>query len=99
MASLWPILIQIKNIEILKSRVIMVGLYYGNEKPKFVNEYLRDFVNEAINLIQNGMCIEKKRYKFRIKMLTCDVPAKSYMLCIKGHTAYYSCTKCKQEGK
>ncbi|CAN7998523.1 unnamed protein product, partial [Ixodes pacificus] len=28
----------------------------------------------------------------------CDAPAKSFILCIKGHTGYYSCTKCTVRG-
>lgn len=31
---LWPILVQIKSIEVLKKYVLMVVLYHGNDKPK-----------------------------------------------------------------
>lgn len=31
-------------------------------------------------------------------MLICDFPAKSYVMAIKGHSGYFSCTKCCTEG-
>jgi len=32
-------------------------------------------------------------------MLICDTPAKSFVLSIKNHSGYFSCTKCNQEGE
>lgn len=34
----------------------------------------------------------------RISKIICDAPAKSFLLCIKGHTGSSSCTKCIVEG-
>lgn len=34
----------------------------------------------------------------KLKCLIFDAPAKSYILAIKGHTAYFGCTKCVEEG-
>jgi hypothetical protein len=31
--------------------------------------------------------------------LICDAPAKSFVLCTKGHTGFYSCTKCIIKGE
>jgi len=95
---LWPILVQIKSIEVLKKYVLMVALYHGNGKPKNPNEYLKEFVNESIYLITNGIFISNQKYDFKIKVIICDTPAKSYILNIKNHTGYYRCTKCKVEG-
>lgn len=72
---LWPILVQIKSIEVLKKYVLMVALYYGNGKPKNPNEYLKEFVNEAIYLITNGILINNQKYDFKIKVIICDTPA------------------------
>ncbi|KAK5649471.1 hypothetical protein RI129_000500 [Pyrocoelia pectoralis] len=94
---LWPILIKPTFLDI-KNPVTMVALYYGKEKPKNVNEYLQDFVNECNELSSNGLVIENNRYNFRVKMLVCDVPAKTYCLKIKGHNGRHSCTKCTCEG-
>uniref|UniRef100_A0A1Y1L0J9 Uncharacterized protein n=1 Tax=Photinus pyralis TaxID=7054 RepID=A0A1Y1L0J9_PHOPY len=97
-SSLWPILIQVKSIEGLKSEIIVTALFHGPAKPTNANEFLRDFVTEATSLTRNGLYVNNKWYSFKISMLICDAPAKSFVLSIKGHTAYFSCTKCNQEG-
>lgn len=61
---LWPILVQIKSIEVLKKYVLMVALYHCNGKPKNPNKYLIEFVNEAIYLITNGIFINNQKYDF-----------------------------------
>lgn len=35
----------------------------------------------------------------QIQCIICDAPAKSYIKCIKGHTGYYSCSKCCIQGE
>ncbi|KAK5649730.1 hypothetical protein RI129_000759 [Pyrocoelia pectoralis] len=97
-SSLWPILIQVKSIIELKDDIIVTALFHGPGKPTNSNEFLKDFVTEAANLSENGFYINNIRYGFKIYMLICDAPAKSFVLSIKGHTAYSSCTKCIQEG-
>lgn len=37
--------------------------------------------------------------KVKLFGLICDAPAKSFILCTKGHTGFYSCTKCTIKGK
>ncbi|XP_031348731.1 uncharacterized protein LOC116174854 isoform X1 [Photinus pyralis] len=94
-ACLWPILCS----DNVTKQVFMVGSYYGHEKPTDVALYLQQFVDEAILLVQNGYCLNNKIYKVNISALICDAPAKSFALCIKGHTGYNSCSKCKIEGQ
>lgn len=75
-----------------------IGIYQGLEKPKDANAFLEDFVSEAIHLIDNGLTINSHKYSFEIKGFICDVPAKCHILYTKGHTGYYSCSKCDIEG-
>ncbi|XP_015363622.1 PREDICTED: uncharacterized protein LOC107161644 [Diuraphis noxia] len=35
----------------------------------------------------------------KIRILTADTPANSFILNVKGHSGYYSCTKCCIEGE
>lgn len=35
----------------------------------------------------------------QIEALICDTPAKAFVLCVKGHSGYSSCTKCTTEGE
>ncbi|XP_018574515.1 uncharacterized protein LOC108906097 [Anoplophora glabripennis] len=95
--SFWPILCMVKSIKVLDKKVFCVGLYKGVGKPE-ANEFLTDFVNECIHLVNNGLLINSQKYKFRVSMLICDVPAKAYVLYIKSHSAFFSCTKCCLEG-
>lgn len=97
-STFWPILYKIINVE-NTSTVLLAALYHGTDKPKNVNEYLYDFIEECKNLIINGIKIGRSILSFRVKMLVCDVPAKCFVLGVKGHCGYFSCTKCTQEGK
>lgn len=77
----------------------MIGLYHGYEKPKDTNAFLKDFVNEVTEICENGININGRQIACRIAALICDTPAKSFVLCVKGHSGYSSCTKCTTEGE
>jgi len=91
----WPILGSI----ISNGNVFMIGLYHGNEKPEDANDFLKDFVDEAKEICENGININDRQVLCRIEALICDAPAKAFVLCVKGHTGYSSCTKCTTEGE
>lgn len=93
-SSIWPILGCIIPFNI----VFIIGAYHGQEKPKNSNEYLKDFVDEAITLINDGILFNEKIYSVCIKQFICDSPAKAFILCVKSHSGYSSCTKCVIEG-
>uniref|UniRef100_A0A1Y1KSZ7 DUF4218 domain-containing protein n=1 Tax=Photinus pyralis TaxID=7054 RepID=A0A1Y1KSZ7_PHOPY len=98
-SSFWPILGKIDNIPILKNIVFVIGLYHGYAKPNDSNQFLDQFVNECVEFGANGLVICKKRFKCVISMIICDLPAKAFILKIKNHNGYSSCTKCTQEGE
>lgn len=91
---LWPILC---SDDILKE-VDVVGIYYGEGKPSDSNKFLEPFINEAISLVNEGIDFNNYNYKIRVKGLICDSPAKAYILMVKGHNGYDSCTKCNIHG-
>jgi len=78
--------------------VFMIRLYHGYEKPEDTNDFLKNFVNEATERCENGININGQQIACRIEALICDTPAKSFVLCVKGHSGYFSCTKCTMEG-
>ncbi|KAB0790333.1 hypothetical protein PPYR_04728 [Photinus pyralis] len=94
-SQVYPILISIFGHKCVR----MVGIYHGYEKPKDANLFLKRFVQDAIEVINNGITIDNNKYLIRIKCIVCDAPAKSFIKCIKGHTGYFSCTKCQIEGQ
>lgn len=99
-SQFWPILISIDvdSVSQNTSKPYATGIYHGYTKPADVNQYLSEFVTEFKHLQDNGFNICNKIVKIRASKLLCDAPAKSFVLCTKGHTGFYSCTKCTQRG-
>ncbi|KAG5886385.1 hypothetical protein JTB14_033596 [Gonioctena quinquepunctata] len=79
--------------------VFSIGLYHGYEKPKNFNQFLSDFVEEAIQLNNNGVELFGHIYNFKITKFLFDAVAKASILAIKGHAGYSSCIKCSQHGE
>jgi len=94
-SSLWPIL----GCVLPYKEIFIIGAYYGSKKPTNCNEFLYDFVEEMKELINNKIFLREKFYTIKIKQIVCDAPAKSFILNIKSHSGYFSCTKCKIEGE
>lgn len=90
----WPILGSISDFK----KVFVIGIYYGTQKPSNSNEFLRKFVDDTKILCEEGIIINDKSIPCRIDLIICDAPAKSFILGIKGHNGYSSCTKCITEG-
>ncbi|XP_036141389.1 uncharacterized protein LOC118645100 [Monomorium pharaonis] len=92
--SMWPILCS----DTVSKNVAVVGIFYGEGKPKNCNVFLNKFVHEATELINNGIIVNNNHYSIKLKALICDAPAKAYVLQVKNHTGFNSCTKCVVEG-
>ena len=81
------------------SSPFFIGIWEGRGKPKDFNEFLKDFVNEAREMYENGINFQDRHFAFTIGSFSCDAPARAAMAGIKGHNAYHGCGKCKQKGK
>jgi len=99
-SQFWPILIYIDLHTISEKwrKPFTVGIYHGLKKPADAHLFMNSFINEFQNLEKNGFQINNRIIKVKVSKLLCDAPAKSFLLCIKGHTGYSSCTKCTEEG-
>lgn len=91
--QLWPILCNVQNFE-----PFIVAVFFGNRKPDPVEEYMDDLLSELKDLMQNGLYVIEKWYRVSIFAFVCDAPARAFLKCIKGHTAYYSCERCIIKG-
>ncbi|KAJ8684769.1 hypothetical protein QAD02_020562 [Eretmocerus hayati] len=93
--NLWPILCSDNII----NDVFIIGVYAGESKPKDANEFLRQFIDETVELEEDGIIFNDSEYTVFIDALVCDTPAKAFILKVKGHMGYFSCTKCEIEGE
>ncbi|XP_043467520.1 uncharacterized protein LOC122501822 [Leptopilina heterotoma] len=90
--GLWLILCS----ELNSKQVYPVGAFFGRGKPNDANEFLKQFIDEATKVINDGL--KEENVRVSIEYLSCDTPAKAFILYLKGHTGYDSCTKCNIEG-
>lgn len=95
----WPILGMV--MEPFISKVFIIGVFCGNQKPIDVHEYLEDFVDEMILLERDGLMVEGSDHLFSVELscLICDAPARAYVKQVKSHNAYHGCERCTQRGK
>lgn len=92
----WPILGYARYSG--KPHVFLIGLYWGREKPHSSNLFLKNLVDELKYLFENGMETDFGKKIVTVDTICCDAPAKSFILFTKGHTGYYSCSRCTVEG-
>ncbi len=91
--SFWPILGKFGSDE-----EFPIALYYGLSKPKHSNKFLKDFVDELIDIYANGAIIGNKIYNIRLGSLHFDSPARSFALNSSYFNAYDGCFQCKVKG-
>lgn len=96
--KLWPIIgafSQEKNLPLF-----LIGSYVGKHTPKSSCDYLKEFVEEVTQLQNNGILVGLNNglKTFKIRLLCCDAPARSFISETMGHTAKHGCSKCSQIG-
>lgn len=74
----WPILANMHEID---DDPFIIGIYYGKGKPKDINLFLEDFVNESITVLEQGIRVKGIRVNIKIRCFICDSPARAF---IKG---------------
>lgn len=94
--KMYPILILIKNI---KSRPICAGIYCTmkskNREMPPANVFLSRFLSELNTLttdVDSGFILSRT-------LFVCDAPARSSLKCIRSHTGYSACERCKVPGQ
>ncbi|KAB0790105.1 hypothetical protein PPYR_15572, partial [Photinus pyralis] len=67
--------------------------------PKPLDLYLQPFILELRELMQNKLNWKTQLYEIKVHSFICDVPARSFIKCIKAHGGYSSCEKCWEPGE
>lgn len=78
----WPVLFKIKEMPHIESMVI--GIYSGPGKCLEVESFLTPFVDEMINVMENGITINSHKITVSINCFICDSPARAFIksMCI-----------------
>lgn len=76
-----------------KSRVFLIGLYHGSSKPKDVNDFLKDFIDEMKLIKLHGITNQSIIIHATITGFICDAPARAFLKCIKCHSGFSSCER------
>lgn len=92
----WPILAHPFSHQ---SPPIVLGVYFGLEKPKSSNSLLRMVVDDLLNAVTNPPVVNGRIKNVSVHSIVCDAPARAFVLNVKGHTGYFACTKCCVEGE
>lgn len=95
-AELWPIQCLIQNERNVQPFV--VGVFFGDSKPKSSNQYLKAFVDEMKVLLDEGIQVCSRTIEVDVANFICNTPARAFILMTKGHTGYGSCFKCTVHG-
>jgi len=95
-SQFWPILGAI--VADFYTEPFAIGIYHGTTKPNDVDIFLKPFVEEAKAIFDSGLDVGRRIISIKLNAIICDAPAKSFVCGIKSHNAYFSCTKCIQEG-
>ena len=91
----WPILCMVNE---MNSNPFIVGIFYGRSKPANVSDYLKEFISDLKDILQNPT-ISGKEYNISVCAFICDAPARAFIKCTKSYNGYYGCERCIQKGK
>lgn len=76
-SQFWPILCYFDKLNITKTSVFFVGLYWGKQKPKNSNNYLTQLVTELKELCVNGIYLSCGNKNLEVYAFCCNTPARS----------------------
>lgn len=95
--NFWPILCNVHEFPDIGPFV--VGIFYGNGKPKDVNEFMNPFIEELEPLLQSGVIINGYHLNITIRCFICDTPARSFIKGVISFNGKYGCLKCTTKGR
>lgn len=94
--SFWPILFNIQELPEIKPQVI--GIFYGESKPKDASSYLNPFVEELLRLLDTGLDINSHHIAIKIRCFICDTPARAFIKGVINFNGKFGCIKCTTKG-
>lgn len=65
---------------------MIVAIWCGHEKPKSLNDFLRQFVNELNEILTDGIILNGYKLTVAVQCFICDTPARAFL---KGVFTFY----------
>lgn len=96
--SFWIIMINIRKATTKRLVPKVVGVYYGKKKMEDFNEFLWPFVQEVLDILDNGFVFNGSVFKPKILNFVLDAPARTSSKAVKAVTGYFGCDVCTTEG-
>ncbi len=98
-SEFWPIQCSVNGIDM---NAILVQIYKGSAKPDTAELFIRPLLNELHELRSYGLPVTTNghttTYEVRVDKFILDAPARAFLKCIIGHSGYFSCERCEEEG-
>lgn len=95
--QVWPITVKIFHSKYI-CKPFVAGIYCEDSKPQSSSNYLYDCVEEAKNLIKNGIELHGRRYSIKISGIIADAPARAFIKCCKPPNSFFACERCITKG-
>lgn len=83
-------------LTIVSRNHLLLDCFMGctNQKMLFLNDFVNEFQKLQTTEVINGL----QKYDIVLAATICDTPARAFLTNVKGHTGYFRCDKCTQEG-
>lgn len=77
----------------------LIGCYVGRADPGDIEVYLQEFIDEIRDVTNNGCLVTPQLIPkpFKIRLFSCDMPARSFVKDVLGHSSLYGCDRCHQQ--
>lgn len=83
----WPILVEIAELQ--KSSTEIIGVYCGERKPKDLESFLRQFVDDLNDCMSNGLEYKDRKLNVKLLCFIADSPARALIKSIYKFTLFY----------
>ena len=92
--SVWPIQVAVVNVESVRNKPVVVGMFCGTHKPTSL-DFLHDFVAELKTLMSLGY----NGVRFGLRSIICDAPARALVKGTVQFNGRYGCDFCEVRGE
>ena len=91
--QIWPIIYKFATYP-----PFINSLLCGSKKPDNSGEFAHDFLLEFDVLRETGFQYGNHVFLINLHAFVCDAPAIQFLKCVKSHTGYFGCKRCRVEG-